>query len=229
MPRGQKRSITFSEYEAARKARLPILAYLLDDRARWPARLIDRADASKRLADFRSDLKNRHIVSYFTRVEELAAMVGADLGRHLSQDRQRVTRLRTPSGESRAREQRLLDALRTGDRAKRERAASALKFLLSAASVPTLGQSMLGPDEELADTAVKALQWNVAVGEGLLSPHAEVRYWAAFRIGENALQNHEQGLEHVTALVKLLARKSDPSASCSRPPTRLPRSAAAPP
>jgi hypothetical protein len=57
--------------------------------------------------------------------------------------------------------------------------------------------------------AAKALESSDAIQHGLLSPHVDVRYWAAFRIGENALQNHEWGLGLAPRLIELLESRTD--------------------
>jgi HEAT repeat protein len=209
VPEGTKASITALEYQTALQARLPVLAYLLKDKAPWPASKIERGDRARRLSQFKADLQKRHIVSFFSGRDQLAAMVAADLGRHLTLNKRRLTVVTQLSSESSERELRLLNEMQSGRPKERERAASALKQLGSRASHATLAQLMLGPDADLADVAAKALESSDAIQHGLLSPHADVRYWAAFRIGENALQNHQWGLELAPRLIELLESRTD--------------------
>jgi hypothetical protein len=210
VPAGAKRSITAVEYECAQQAKLPVLAYLLNDDTRWPASRTDRGGRARQLGQFKANLRERHIVSFFSRRDELAAMVAADLGRHLTLQKRRLRIATRLSSESSERELRLLNELRSGSAKERERAASALKQLGSSSGEATLVQLMLGPDAGLANLAVRALERRDAVQHGLLSPHADVRYWAAFRIGENALQNHQRALRVAPRLFEILARHTDP-------------------
>jgi hypothetical protein len=209
VPRGKAESITVGEYRGALGAGIPILAYLVDEGAKWPGRNIEKGTAAVRLRKFKEALRQRHIVSFFSAKEELAAMVAADLGRLLRQNRTRAAALRKLSDESLEREQRLLANLQTRDPSERERAVSALSSLGSAAAVPTLVRLMLGPDSDLAYSAARALEWGSAIANGLLSPHPKVRHWAVFRIGENALRDQAWGLRQVPALTKLLETRAE--------------------
>lgn len=209
VPRGKKTSITASEYQTASTAGVPVLAYVVDARARWPAAKKDQGEPAKRLQTLKSRLKRNHIVSFFSRRDELAAMVAADVGRTIARRETRVRRVRELSGESRVRERRLLDSLRAGPPDQRERAASALSSLGSDVGVATLIRLMLGPDEALAKSASRALEWGAAIADGMWSPHESVRYWSAFRVGENALQDHAWGLEQVPGLVDLIESKAE--------------------
>lgn len=210
VPPGKKTSITASEYAAAKRAGIPILAYLVDENARWPKAKIEGGVNAERLSRFKSGLLQHHIVSFFSRRDELAAMVAADLGRETRTRRSRIGLLRNLSDESLGREQRLIEQLRSGDKRERDQKASALASLGSRGGIDALVRLMLGSDAELADAAVHALAFGDAVKHGLVSPHSKVRDWAAFRVGENALQDHAWGLEQVQSLVELLERKTEP-------------------
>ena len=209
VPGRRKTSITVSEYSAARKAELPILAYLIDESARWPRAKQEEGEGATRLQSFKSKLMKRHMVSFFTKKDELAAMVAADVGRHLTAIQQRLETVRTLSGESQERERRLLETLRTGTGVERDRAVSALRGLGSRAAVPTLVQLILGPDPKLAYDAAKAVEWSGHIRHGLYSPHVRVRWWAAFRVGENALKDHHWGLTQLDSVINLVEGKGD--------------------
>lgn len=209
VPDRRKTSITASEYSAARKAELPILAYLIDESASWPKAKRDEAVAATRLQSFKARLMKQHIVSFFSKKDELATMVAADVGRHLAAMQHRLETVRKLSGESQERERRLLNTLLTSSGAERERAVSALRGLGSDAALPTLIQLMLGPDEKLAFDAAKALEWSGHISHGIFSQHSRVRWWAAFRIGENALQDHDWGLQQLDSVINLLEGKGE--------------------
>ena len=136
-------------------------------------------------------------------------MVAADLGRHLAAIQHRLATVRKLSGEGRERERRLLEKLRTSSGGERARAVSALQGLGSKAAVPTLVQLMLGPDPELAFDAAKAVEWSGNITHGLVSPHSRVRWWAVFRVGENALRDHHWGLAQLHWVVNLVEGKGD--------------------
>ena len=209
IPPGEQESITAREYRVALEARIPIIAYLIGETIDRPEDSNETDGADEKLSLFKEELKLRHIVSFFSRPDELATMVAADLGRYLNRNRNRIERLQELTSESLSREQRLLDEMHTGTRQERERAVSALRALGSEDGVQALIRLMLGPDPELADVAAKVLEWHSEISEGLYSPHADVRYWAAFRVGELALQDHHWGLERATDLIELIVGKAE--------------------
>jgi hypothetical protein len=79
-------SITHCEYLRARQNGLPVLAFLLDERAPWPPAMIDGhqrgigapVDAS-RIRDLRSQLQQERIVAWFTTPADLEARVAAGI------------------------------------------------------------------------------------------------------------------------------------------------------
>lgn len=71
-------SITEYEYRKAAQAGLEILAFLVDERAPWPAHLIDgvtRLDDAPRTLAFRNVLQKERVVAYFTTPDSLATEV----------------------------------------------------------------------------------------------------------------------------------------------------------
>jgi HEAT repeat protein len=210
VPDGRQSSITAAEYQAARTAGLPVLAYLVAENARWPSARIEKGAGARRLHAFKTMLTRHHIVSFFSTKDELAGMIAADLGRHIALAARRVQTVAKLSGEAQERERRLLATLRSAEGPERSRAAAALRNLGSRSATSLLTQLMLGGDEALAQEAARALEQSGSIAGGLLSPHARVRWWALFRVGENALRDHEWGLGQVPPIVALLERKSEP-------------------
>lgn len=206
-PPQKKKSITAMEYDEAVRNDVPVLIYLLDDNAHWPKDKVETGERAKLLNRFKKQVMQRHIVSFFDKKDQLAAMIAADLGRQFRYQKLRITTLRRLSDKSLEREQRLLQQLREGPVEERARLVSALSSLGSAAVVPALIQLMLGDDPGLADHAAKALEWGDAIKHGTMSPHPEVRFWSIFRIGENALRDHSWGVKNVDTLIKLLQTK----------------------
>ena len=96
------KSITQLEYEEA--ARLlatgqmfGLLIYVLDHAALWPVEYIDRdATNFSSLETFKSELKNRHTVSFFKDVEVLPLLVLRDLLRKVGIGPERALRIRPP-------------------------------------------------------------------------------------------------------------------------------------
>src|SRR5712691_9822519 len=74
------KSFTHLEYEEAQRCRLPSLIYLIDEE-RQPVlpRNIDFAGLGEKLVALKSELRKRHVVSFFTTPEDLAVRVSQDL------------------------------------------------------------------------------------------------------------------------------------------------------
>jgi hypothetical protein len=78
-------SITHYEYLRALERKLPVMAFLLDERCAWPPQLIDGFDApnpeapknADRIRALRSELQQQKIVSWFTAPADLEARVSA--------------------------------------------------------------------------------------------------------------------------------------------------------
>ncbi len=76
-------SITEYEYRKAVESRKPVLAFLLDERAPWPAHLIDGVrDPEKGAAirNFRTELQTQRLVAFFTTPDSLASRVATAVG-----------------------------------------------------------------------------------------------------------------------------------------------------
>lgn len=78
-----KTSITEYEYRKAVETKKPVLAFLLDDRAPWPAHLIDGVREPRKaiaVSAFRAELQRNRLVSFFTTPDSLASRVSAAVG-----------------------------------------------------------------------------------------------------------------------------------------------------
>jgi hypothetical protein len=78
-----KTSITEYEYRKAVETKKPVLAFLLDERAPWPAHLIDGVRQPRKataVSAFRAELQRNRLVSFFTTPDSLAARVSAAVG-----------------------------------------------------------------------------------------------------------------------------------------------------
>jgi hypothetical protein len=78
VPAGQTYSVTELEYRAARKANIPVLAFVVDDSEPWPPRFIDRAGAAK-LARFKKTIDKEVTRRTFRSPDELMALVTQSL------------------------------------------------------------------------------------------------------------------------------------------------------
>ena len=84
IPKGDRISITQTEYEAASVAGLKRFIYLVDESVPWVPAYIDKKDAEVKLNKFKDKLKADHMCQFFSNKDDLAAKVAADLGRHFS-------------------------------------------------------------------------------------------------------------------------------------------------
>lgn len=83
VPKGEKKSITEAEYDAAGQYGIPRLVYVVNEDALWSPKFIDTGTNAKRLAQFKARLAATHVCKRFASKDDLAASVAADLGRHL--------------------------------------------------------------------------------------------------------------------------------------------------
>jgi Domain of unknown function (DUF4062) len=214
-PPGDTQSITAYEYEAAGKLGLHRFIYLLDIKAKWPDADCEQGEPQIRLERFKMQLKECHCVSFFSGSDQLAAMVAADLGNYFARQHTRDDGLQALSQMSLDREHRLLKEIGTSPGINAERAIAALARDNSTLVVDTLHRIVLGDDVELSKRALDALgkmrgeQAGRALAAGLASTHADVRFWAAFCIGEGALQNHYWGLTFVPDLISAASLTGD--------------------
>lgn len=76
-----KTSITEAEYRQAVHAKRPVLMFLLDPEAAWPARHIDavngRPKDALQIAALREEVGREHVAGFFRDPEQLAALAGA--------------------------------------------------------------------------------------------------------------------------------------------------------
>jgi hypothetical protein len=80
IPDGYDKSITHLEYEAAKKAGIPCLVFLLDDNAPWPVKYVDKGKDRQRIERLRRELRNERLISFFHNDLELSVFVTAALG-----------------------------------------------------------------------------------------------------------------------------------------------------
>lgn len=214
-PPGDPASITAYEYEVAGEVGLNRFIYLLDCNAKWPAAKCDHGDVQTRLERFKGQLKERHVVSFFSRRDQLEAMIAADLGKYFARQSTRDDGLHALSEMSLDREQRLMKELEVGTGLSVERAIAALARSNRPWVVETLHRVVLGDDARLAKAALDTVAWQRGqqagrgLAAGLTSRHGEVRWWTAFRIGETALQHHDCGLAFVPDLINAAAVTGD--------------------
>jgi serine/threonine-protein kinase len=80
IPEGYDKSITHLEYEAAQKAGIPCLLFILDDNAPWPVKYVTTGEERNKIDNLRDKLKNQRIVSFFKNADELSGLVSASVG-----------------------------------------------------------------------------------------------------------------------------------------------------
>jgi hypothetical protein len=74
------KSIAQLEYQEAQRHKIPSLVYLLDEE-RQPIlpKFVDIGESAERLKRFKAELKNKHVVSFFTTPDDLAKRIILDL------------------------------------------------------------------------------------------------------------------------------------------------------
>jgi hypothetical protein len=75
IPNGYDKSITHLEYETAKKAGIPRLIFLLDQKASWPVEYVATKKERKKIDQLRKELKNENILSFFKNADELGGLV----------------------------------------------------------------------------------------------------------------------------------------------------------
>lgn len=83
IPRGERKSITESEYDAASQTNLPRFIYLVNEDAPWTPKFIDGGSIAEKLAKFKQRVSSTHICKRFSTKDDLATSVAADIGRHM--------------------------------------------------------------------------------------------------------------------------------------------------
>ncbi|HEX8564753.1 MAG TPA: DUF4062 domain-containing protein [Pyrinomonadaceae bacterium] len=80
VPDGFERSMTHLEYDEAQKLNLPSLIYIIDEENQpILPKHVETGDGAKRLRELKDILTKRHVVSFFTTPENLAAKVLHDV------------------------------------------------------------------------------------------------------------------------------------------------------
>ncbi|MGH3938165.1 MAG: SUMF1/EgtB/PvdO family nonheme iron enzyme [Pseudonocardiaceae bacterium] len=80
-PPGGGKSFVMAEYEAAKRAKIPTLIFLVREDHPWSPAYIDRGPRGEKLDAFRATLKNTELVDFFTTPDDLAVRVSAAVGR----------------------------------------------------------------------------------------------------------------------------------------------------
>lgn len=75
------------EYEEAVKCHIPTLIYIIDENHPIPPKFVDTGEAAQKLLEFKSVLKKRHTVSFFTTPNNLAEKISQDIIETLSADK----------------------------------------------------------------------------------------------------------------------------------------------
>src|SRR5262245_32639889 len=75
----ERRSITELEYRRARETGKPCLIYLLDENHPWPPPKMEKGEGGEKLARFRKELGDAHIVSFFKTPDDLAKLVSVSV------------------------------------------------------------------------------------------------------------------------------------------------------
>ncbi|MCX5995983.1 MAG: DUF4062 domain-containing protein [Chloroflexi bacterium] len=80
IPDGCDKSMTHLEYEEAQRQSLPSLVYLIDDQNQPVLpRFVETGPGAEKLKSLKDELRKRHVVSFFTTPEDLAAKILHDV------------------------------------------------------------------------------------------------------------------------------------------------------
>jgi serine/threonine-protein kinase len=79
IPEGYDKSITHLEYEAAKKAGIPCLVFLTDNKASWPVEYVTTGRERKKIDQLRKELMNEYVVSFFKNTDQLGGQISAAL------------------------------------------------------------------------------------------------------------------------------------------------------
>lgn len=90
IPEGDSLSITQQEYEQALRAKIPTLAYVVDQHHSWPDAQIDTGSSAESLGAFLQRIQEDRIYDRFTTPNKLATSVVADIGRFFTGDAQKT-------------------------------------------------------------------------------------------------------------------------------------------
>jgi serine/threonine-protein kinase len=77
IPDGYDKSITQLEYEAAKKAGIPCLVFLTDNKAPWPVEYVTTGQERKKIDGLRKELMNEYVVSFFINTDQLGGQISA--------------------------------------------------------------------------------------------------------------------------------------------------------
>lgn len=98
-----QKSITELEYRQAGKTGKPCLVFLLDESAPWLATSMDavtgKGDEGKRITEFRQELSQEKLLSFFKTPDELAGLVGTAVHNWEKENRQKEEPAAGPSAE----------------------------------------------------------------------------------------------------------------------------------
>jgi hypothetical protein len=84
IPKGERKSITEAEYDAASRYGISRFIYLVDEDALWKPGHIDNGEVGEKLRRFKERVRAELITKSFGNKDQLATYVAADLGRHIA-------------------------------------------------------------------------------------------------------------------------------------------------
>lgn len=79
IPDGQELSMTHLEYEEAQNNKMPSLIYIIDENQPIPPKHVETGVGATNLQKLKDSLLKRHVVSFFTTTDDLAAKILHDL------------------------------------------------------------------------------------------------------------------------------------------------------
>jgi formylglycine-generating enzyme required for sulfatase activity/predicted Ser/Thr protein kinase len=96
IPDGYEKSITHLEYESAKKAGIPCLIFLLDQKAPWPVEYVDSGEERQKIDRIRDELMDEYIVSFFKNADELSFKVIAAMNNMVSMAERSFIKFKRP-------------------------------------------------------------------------------------------------------------------------------------
>jgi formylglycine-generating enzyme required for sulfatase activity/predicted Ser/Thr protein kinase len=96
IPDGYDKSITHLEYEAANKAGIPCLIFLMDQEAPWPTKYVDTGEARQKINQLRSEFERDYIVSFFKNADELSGLASVAVSNLVSMDERSFIKFKRP-------------------------------------------------------------------------------------------------------------------------------------
>jgi hypothetical protein len=96
IPDGYDKSITHLEYEAAKKAGIPCLVFLTDNKAPWPVEYVTTGKERKKIDRLRKELMNEYVASFFKNTDQLGGQISASLSKLILMTERSFIKFRKP-------------------------------------------------------------------------------------------------------------------------------------